>query len=483
MRDINRKISVGAFWNFASLMLSRGASTITMLFLAQIVAPEAFGLIAMSAVVFELCNTFINSGLGAAVVRSKSVNQVDLDTVFYTNIFLSVLAYIALYFLAPTIASFYQQFELTNLVRVMGLVVLFNAFKIVQVSVLSRDMNFKAQMKASTSGVVLSGGMAVVAALQGWGVWSLVLQMLSSALITTVILWLSSSWRPGGSFSQTSFLRFFGFGKNLLAEGVLTVLFNNSYILVIGRFFSAEITGLYFLATKINNIVSRQLSTAVQQSTFPALSTMQDDNPELLIKYRQIMQVMMFAIAPMMGLLSALAVGLFEVFFDEEWLRASDYLQLLCLAGVLYPIHALNVNLLNVKGRSDLVLKIGMMKKTLNLLLLFMALPYGVIGIVFSQVVGSILALIPNTYYSNRLIEYSLAAQVKDVAKPLGAAFLAAAAANGVYQSLVHPHWFFLIISALTGVAVYLLCCAIVKEEGFLMAYRKVIYHFNTKSN
>lgn len=483
MRDMNRKISVGASWNLASLMLSRGASTIVMLFLAQIVAPEAFGLIAMSAVVFELCNTFVNSGLGAAIVRSKTVNQVDLDTAFYTNILLSALAYIALYFLAPCIASFYQQLELTTLVRVMGLVVLFNAFKIVQVSVLSRDMNFKAQMKASTSGVVLSGGMAVVAALQGWAVWSLVLQMLSSALITTVMLWFASSWKPGRSFSRASFLRLFGFGKNLLAEGVLTVLFNNSYVLVIGRFFSAEITGLYFLATKINNIVSRQLSSAVQQSTFPALSTMQDDNPALLIKYRQIMQVMMFVIAPIMGLLSALSEGLFEVFFDQEWLRASDYLQLLCLAGVLYPIHALNVNLLNVKGRSDLVLKVGMMKKTVNLLLLFMAIPYGVIGIVLSQVVGSLLALIPNTYYSNRLIEYSLVAQLKDVAKPLGAAFLAAVVANAVYQSLVHPHWFFLIVSALIGVVVYFLCSALAKGEGFLMVRRKVIYHFDKKSN
>lgn len=249
--------------------------------------------------------------------------------------------------------------------------------------------------------------------------------MLSAASVSALVLWLVSPWRPALEFSWESFTRLFYFGRNLLAEGVLQVLFENSYVLVIGRFFSAEVTGLYFLAKKVSNLVSQQLTAAVQQATFPALSTLQDDNEALRHKYRQIMQLMMFIIAPVMALLAALAPALFTLLFDARWASAVPYMQLLCVVGALYPIHALNVNLLNVKGRSDLVLKVGLVKKAVNLTLLFLAIPYGVLGIVASQVVGAFLALIPNTYFSVQLVGYSLFEQIKDIVKPLFAALCA----------------------------------------------------------
>ena len=474
MQTMNRKIGVGVFWNLASLFLTRGASTIFMLFLARLLEPEAYGLVAMATVVFELANAFINSGLGAALIRSKTVSDADLNTVFYTNLLLSLVAYAALFAGAPYIAAFYSQPELTTLIQIMGLAVFINAAKVVQVAVLSRRMDFKTQMKANAASVLVSGCLAVAAAWIGWGVWSLVVQMLSAALVSALLLWFVSKWRASFVFSIESFSRLFHFGRNLLAEGLLQILFENSYVLVIGRFFSAELTGLYFLAKKLSNLISQQLTNSVQQATFPALSTLQDDNKVLLHKYRQIMQLMMFLIAPVMSLLAGLALVLFELMFDERWLGAVPYLQLLCVVGALYPLHALNVNLLNVKGRSDLVLKVGLVKKSVNLILLFTAIPYGVFGIVVSQVVGSFVALIPNTYFSARLVGYSLTDQVRDVVKPLFAA-LASGFASWWFvgqgdQNL--PLWF--IGGGTAGLVTYTIVSLLIRVEGAILLFNKV---------
>lgn len=466
MKGMNRQIGVGVLWNLANAFATRGASILFTLFLARLLAPEAFGLIAMATVVFELANVFIQSGLGQALIRSKDVSQVDLSTVFFANLALSILAYAGLYSTAPVVAGFYGQPELVSIVQVMGAVVLLNATKVVQTAILSRQMNFKAQMQANTLGMVLSGLLAVGAAYQGFGVWSLVVQVLAAALISAIVLWLVSSWRPILKFSLTSFKRLFGFGIHLLVEGLLWRLMESSYVLVIGRFFSAEITGLYFFAKKISELISNQLTQAVQQATFPALATLQDENALLRYKYRQIIQLMMFMIAPAMLLLAALALPLFQLLFDERWQGAVPYLQLLCIVGLLFPLHAMNVNILNVKGRSDLVLKVGLVKRTVNLALLFSALPFGVLAIAMSQVVGSLLALIPNAYYSAKLIDYGLKDQFSDVLKPLLASALAATIA-WFFSSLSYlPLYLSLATSAIICAVTYLLTSYVLRAKG-----------------
>lgn len=474
MKAINRKIGVGVLWNLASLFLTRGASTIFMLFLARMLAPEAFGLVAMATVVFELASAFINSGLGTALIRSKEVSAADLNTVFYTNLALSLAAYAVIFAGAPYIATFYSQPDLTGLVQVMGLVVFINAAKIVQSVVLSRKMDFKTQMKANTLATVVSGILAVTAAYQGWGVWSLVVQMLSQAAVSAALLWLAGNWRPAWQFSIESFSRLFAFGRNLLAERLLDTVFQNSYILVIGRFFSAELTGLYFFAKKISNLISQQLTGAIQQATFPALATLQDDNVTLKHKYRQIMQLMMFLIAPIMMLLAALAPPLISLTFDEKWQGAVPYLQLLCMVGMIFPLHSLNMNLLNVKGRSDLIFKVGLVKKSVNLTMLFLAIPYGVLGIVVSQVIATFLALIPNTYFSAKLVGYSTVEQVKDVIKPIGAAVLAGVCAWWSAQVIQGHSMIMLMVSGLAGAGTYILASFIIRAEGALMLWGRV---------
>lgn len=474
MKDINRKIGVGVLWNVIGLFMTRGASALFTIILARLLSPEIFGLVAMATIAFELSNCVVNSGLSQALIRSKAVTAADLNTVFIANLILSGLVYAGLFFSAPFIADFYGQVELISFIQVVGIVVLVNATKVVQIAILSRAMNFEAQAKASTIGVVISGIVAIYMAYVGWGVWSLAAQMLVSALVSAFVLWMASTWRPAFQFSMESFIRLFAFGKNLLAETFLQILSDHSYVLVIGRVFSAELTGLYFIAQKITQLVSYQLTSAVQQTTFPALSTLQDDDAGLRAKYRQILQIMMIMIAPVMALLAGLATPLFNLLFDDRWHPAVPYLQLLCVVGTIYPLHALNVNLLNVKGRSDLVLKVGLLKKAVSLTLLLLAIPYGVKGIVIGQVIGSTLALVPNTYFSRRLVDYSLSAQLVDAAKPILVAALSGCVALGVSGFITAQPLLSLLCGGAAGVAVCLVMSIALKIQGMSYIVRRI---------
>lgn len=479
MKSMNEKISQGVLWNLASLFITRGASTIFTLFLARLLVPEAFGLIAMATVVFELANTFTNSGLGTALVRSKKVSIIDLNTVFYTNLILSGIAYTILFFSAPYIAHFYNQPNLTLLIQVTGLVVLVNAARIVQSTLFTRKMDFKSLTKANIISIIVSGALAVTAAWYGLGVWSLVIQMLSSTVISTFVLWFVSNWRPAFEFSSESFRRLFRFSRNLLIEGVLDVIYRNSYVLVIGRFFGVEATGLYFFSKKISDLISQQLTGAIQQATLPALSKIQDDNENLKVKYRQIIQLTIFFIAPVMALLSGLAPLLIPLAFKESWSSSISYLQLLCVVGALYPLHAINVNLLLVKGRSDLVLKIGLIKRGISLTLLFLAIPYGVSGIIIGQIISSVFALIPNTYFSAQLIGYSLYNQSKDFIKPFFSALIAGFVSWIFIQQGENYLFIWLIGGGLIGIAVYLVLSYLIHVEGMDLLISK----FGVKNN
>ena len=450
-----------------------------MLVLARLLAPEAFGLIAMMMIVLELAQHFVQSGLGQALIRSKEVSGDDLSTIFYTNLGLSVIAYIVIYITSPLIADFYDQPDLIGLLRMMGLLVFLNAMKVVPMAILSRAMNFRSLMIANIISVIMAGVVAVLLAWQGAGVWSLVVQSILAAFISALVMWKFSGWLPRLVFSLESFRRLFGFGVNLLVEGAIWILVQNSQVIVIGRLFSAEVTGLYFFARKVSELISRQLSGAVQKATFPAMATLQDDNMLLRYKYRQIIQLMMLIIAPVMILLAALAEPFFVVLLGEKWSGAVIYLQLLCIVATLYPLHLMNINVLNVKGRSDLVLKIGLLKAVMSLILLFAAIPFGVFWIVVGQVVNSFLSLIPNTYFTAKLIDYGIKQQLLDIVKPLVAAVVAGVAVFFVIHLVEWPQSALLVLGGSIGVVIFLLTSIMLKIEALQRLWLKKGSFFN----
>ncbi|NAW34719.1 lipopolysaccharide biosynthesis protein [Halomonas alimentaria] len=474
MASLNRKIGIGTLWNFLELFLSKSATTLFTIFLATLLVPKDFGLIAIIAVVFELSGVLVNAGFTQALIRSKTVNDRELSTAFWGNLGIAGGVYSAVFLLSGEIAAFFGEPILELMVQVLGIGILVNSFRIVQTAILSRRMDFRSQMIAATAGTIISGFIAIAMAYNGFGVWSLVAQMLSSQIIATGILWFSTRWVPLFAFDGSAFRYLFDFGKFLVIANVLNVAFKNSYALVIAKLFSPELTGLYYFATKLSNLAAQQLTGALQKSSFPALATLQDDNAQLKHKYRQIIQLTMFVMAPVMLIFMGLADPVFALLFDDRWMDAVTYTQLLCLVGLLYPVHSLNINVLMVKGRTGLNLKLNLIKKAIQISILVASIPFGVLGIVVGQVIGSIVALLPNSYYTAKLIHYDFKMQINDIGKPIGAAMLAGAGAWSIAHTIAAHPLIVLIFSGLAGAGIYLLASIIIRAEGALMLWGKV---------
>lgn len=408
------KAIAGILWNFSEQLLRRGVGLITTLLLAYFLAPEAYGLLAMMAVFIAIATSLMDSGFLQALIRLKEVTSEDLSSAFYANLALGALSYLLLFISAPWIADFYDEPQLIQLIRALGLVVLIQAFEVVQVALFHRQMNFKAQLMAGFPAALISACAAIGLAYWGAGVWALVTQMIIAALITVVLLWWMSNWRPARVFSGQSLRSMYGFSYKLFLSGMLDTVFKNLYVIVIAKLFAASVAGLYFFAEKIRELVLSQLVNAIQNVTYPALASVQDDNIRLKAGYKKVIYVTTFLLFPALIFLAALAQPLFELLLPEKWWLAVPYLQLLCLSGLLYPLHSINLNILKVKGRSDLYLYLEIIKKLMVVVVVFFSYRYGVIGILIGQIFSSALAYIPNSYFSAKLINYPVREQIKD---------------------------------------------------------------------
>ncbi|AEC21759.1 capsular polysaccharide repeat unit transporter [Pusillimonas sp. T7-7] len=474
MSTLGKQVGHGIAWNLANMVVSRGASVVFTLFLARFLTPDAFGLMAMIAICYALADVLMVSGFGQAIIRQKNLEDVDLSTAFVTNLVFSVLLYLALYLAAPWVARFYEQAELIPLIRVIGLVLFINAFKVVQLALLNRDMNFKSLMHINSAATIVAGTIAVLMAYAGLGVWSLVGQFMISAAVSTGLLWITGSWRANLGFSTASFKRMFGFGSKLTLESSLNVLYENSYVLVIGRVFSAEATGLYYFAKRIRDLVVDQLNAAVQQATYPAMSQLQDELAGLRTMYRLVLQLLFFITAPALLLVAVLAEPLFQIAFDPRWIQAVPYLQLLCIAGILLPIHTVNFNMLKVRGRTDLVLYTGITKKAIHLALLAASIPFGLIGIVTGQILAVALSSLYYMHCSATQIGYTWGAQLRDMFEPIIVATLAAGATAWLMHVLALNTGLHAVAGALCFALLYLVLSHIGRVAGYIFLRKKL---------
>jgi O-antigen/teichoic acid export membrane protein len=412
--SLAQKTTTGIFWNFLEKLSRRGMGIAVTLLLAHFLTPDDYGLMAMIAVFLAIANSLMDLGFSNAIIRKKNPTQEYFNTAFYSNISLGLLSYLLLFMIAPLVANFYEEPRLTILIRVIGIVVIINAFQVVQYNILSRNIDFKAQLKAALPATFISGLCAVIMAYAGFGVWSLIAQTIISSIIFTVILWSMDIWRPAFVFSQDSLSEMFGFGSKLFLSGLLNTVFNNIYIIVIAKIFTTTIAGHYFFANKIKELIINQLVTSIQVVTYPALSTFQDDDIRLKAGYRKVIQATTFGLFPAMAIMAALAEPLFIVFLKDKWLPAVPYLQLMCISGLMYPLHSINLNILNVKGRSDLFLYLEIIKKIIILAILGISIQFGVMGILVGQIISSVLSYLPNSYYSGKLIDYPVREQIRD---------------------------------------------------------------------
>lgn len=402
-------------WNMFERFGTQGLGFVLGVVLARLLTPADFGLIGMIYVFFAVAQVFVEGGLGAAYVQKKEVTAYDSDTVFYSNLFISLAIYLVLWISAPAIAGFYDQPVLTGLTRVAGLVIIINAFNIIQMAHVMRDVDFKRKTKVTLIATFLSGVAGITAAYLDFGVWSLVIQQITNRFLTTIGFWVTSKWRPGLKFSIESFKNLFSFGFWILASGLIFAIFNNIYILVIGKFFPAAQLGFYEKAKRFRSIVSEELAGAVGSVSFPVLSKLQDDKPRLKQAVRKFLTHTLVVIAPLIVILIVVAEPFVILILTEKWAPMIPYMQLLCVAGILYPIHSINVQVLKAQGKSNLNFRIEIIKNCFRVINIVVMYRFGVIYIIIGEIITSFLSLIVNTYYSKRLFSYGMIEQLNDI--------------------------------------------------------------------
>jgi O-antigen/teichoic acid export membrane protein len=467
---IKQKTMYGVLWSFLEQLLRRGISIIVTLLLARLLVPEDFGLLAMITVFINIASSLMESGIKEAVIRKLKADNAYFSTAFYTNLMLAALAYGLLYAAAPYIANFYEDQRLTLLLRVAGMVVLINAFQSIQVAILSRDLNFKLLMKASMPAAILSGLLAVVLAYQGAGVWALVAQTLLNATLVAMVYWWLQPWRPMQGFDLSSLKEMYGFGYKLFLSKLLSHFSKNIYVLVIAKVFSSQVAGLYFFADRIRSLIVDQLVTSIQKVTYPALSTQQEDNPRLKVNYRKVLQTTTFLLFPVLLLFAALAGPLFQALLPVRWHSAVSYLQLMCLVELLYPLHSINLNILKVKGHTDLYLAISIFKKVMLFGILYVSYRYGVIGILIGKFILSLISYIPHAYYSYRVINYTYKEQFLDVLPSLLLSLFVSACVLAFVTWIPLPPLALLICGSLLGGLLYLGLAKSIRLAPMMMA-------------
>lgn len=377
--------------------------------------PDDFGLIAMLGVFMGIGNTLINSGLTSSLIRTFNPDNEDFSTVFYFNLMGSFLIYSIIYFFAPHISLFYKQPTLTAVIRQYSVIFVINAFGAVQLARLNKMMDFKTQMKVSVPSTILSGITGISLAALGYGVWSLVYSKIVQSLASTIQLWFWSKWRPLLVFNKDKFNNHFKYGVKLMASGLLDTIFTNLYVIIIGKYFSTAQVGYYNRANNLKMLPVSNVSSIINKVSFPLFAEIQNDDARIKSVYKKIMQMVIYLIAPILILMAVMAEPLINSIFTEKWLPAVPYFQILCVGGILYPIHNYNLQILKVKGRSDLFLKLEILKKVFVVVVVVISFRFGIYGLLYGGVISSILSLFINTYYSGKFINYSAWEQTKDL--------------------------------------------------------------------
>ena len=452
--SLKKQTVAGVVWSSLERFSVQGVQFLVMIVMARVLSPDDYGLIGMLAVFIAVAQSLVDSGFSQALIRKQGRTRTDESTVFFFNIAVGILLYGILYLISPFVAAFYESPELEPLMKVVCLSVVFNSLAVVQRARLTLNIDFKTQAKASFTAAVASGIVGIWMAYTGWGVWSIAAQQLVNLGVNTLLLWVLAKWRPQRAYSWASFRELFSFGSKLMLSGLLDVLYRNIYLIVIGKVFSAKDLGYYTRAHQFSEFPSSNLTGILQRVTYPVLCKIQDDDARLAGVYRRFLRVSAFLIFPLLVGLSAVAEPLVLVLLKEQWLFAAVLLKIICFAMMWYPIHSINLNLLQVKGRSDLFLRLEVIKKIIGVVILCATLPFGLVAMCWGQILSSILGLVINTYYTGKLIQVGFIRQMKDLFPALVLSLAMWLVVTGV-QMLVEPAGLKLAVGILAGILSY----------------------------
>ena len=413
--SLKSKTIKGVGWSAIDNMSGYAITFVVGIILARLLSPEDYGLLGLIAIFTAICNCFINSGFGSALIRKKDATEDDFNTVFIFNLVMSILLYGVLFLCAPLIADFFERQELTALVRVSTLSMIIGALAATQRTKLTKRIDFKTQTKITVVSAVIRGIVGISTAFMGWGVWALVAQDLVGSAVTTILLWHYNKWIPKLRFSKKSFHELFGFGSKLLASGLIDTVWKEIYQVVIGKFYAPAALGQYTRAVAFSSLLSNNITSVIQRVSYPVLSQIQDDIPRLREGYRRIIKVTMLISFFGMLMLAAVAKPMTIVLIGEKWLQAATFLQIICFGSMLYPLQAINLNMLQVQGRSDLFLRLEIIKKVIAIGPLLLGIFISIYWMLICSVLTSFFAYYLNSYYSGPMIGYSVKEQILDV--------------------------------------------------------------------
>lgn len=456
----------GVGWSAVDNVTQYVVSFIVSIVLARLLSPDDYGLIGIISIFTAICTALINGGFGSALIRKKDADNDDFDTVFLINFGVSILLYTLIFLVAPLIARFFHRAELIALTRVSSLGIVIGALALVQQTILTKRIDFKTQTKITLIASILSGIIGIMMAYNGCGVWSLVAQSLASQLLRTILLWKYNRWLPRFSFSWYRFRSLFGFGWKILLSNLLNTVWIELYQVVVGKYYSPATLGQYTRAKQFAQMFSSNLTSVVQRVTYPVLSDLQNNKERMVAAYRRIIKMTMFITATCMFSLGAISTPLLYCLIGEKWLEAAKYLPLICLSMSLYPLNAINLNMLQVQGRSDLFLYIEIIKKVITLFPLVVGACVGIIPMLYTNVIIGIIAFFLNSYYSGRLLGYTSWMQIRDIAPSF---FLATIIAVSIWFFKYIPisYWVILPIQIIVGVAVFLISVRIMDVDEY----------------
>lgn len=453
--SLTSKTRKGLLWSAFDSLGSQGIQFVFSIILARILAPEDYGLVAMPLIFLAIAQVFVDSGFSNALVRKPKLSDADLSTAFYFNIIVGFVCYAILFLCSPLIADFYNAPVLSSLLKVTALSTLFNPLCAVQQAILARDINFKKQAKITISATLFSGVVGVFMAYTGYGVWALVFQQVSGSLLRIIMLWGMSKWHPRSKWSRESFKYLWGYGSKVVVSGLLDSVYKNISPLLVGKFYTPSDLGYYTRAIQMTDLPSQNITSVLQRVTFPVLSTIQGEEERLVYNYRRIVRLSSFIIFPIMLLIAAVADPLIRILLTDKWEECILLLQLLCFSRILRPVHAVNVNILYVKGRSDVALKAMIVKKIITFTLMLCVLPLGIIYFVSSEIVCSFLILFVNVFFAGKVIDVSFSKQLRDI-MPFYILSFAMFIVVFLFVSIIPSSYVQLIIGTALGCTIYI---------------------------
>lgn len=456
------------------MFLRNGVSFLVIIFLMRLLEPEAFGVIALLAIFISIASLFIDGGLSKALIQKHEVSHTDESSIFFLNLMLGLLVALCLCGVAPWIAAFYEEPILREVTYAMALGLFINAFGSIHISLLTKKLNFKVIAKVGMVVSILSGSIALAAAMAGLGIWSLVLQTLSTSLLTVVMLWFLHPWRPKWVFSLQSIRTFFGFSSYLMLSGFVSRIYGNVFVMMIGYAHSIQDVGFYNQARKFQELPVSSLTGIISRIAFPTFSSLNHDKQMLVKGLRKALALAVFMSVPLTIVLLLLPNAIILTLVGEKWLQAVPVLQMLSFATLLKPVQMLNINMLKALGRADLNFWLMLTKFILGVMVLWFVLPYGIVMVAVAYSVLSLINVFINAYYTRKLLGYSIWQQFGDISPYVLAGIPMVLIILSIKSGFDFSAQIELLVCATTGGIGYLFVCWCAKLEAMEILFKVV---------